>query len=33
MAIGWRLLRLLPIDELSRLSDDQIDRYVRRAAH
>jgi V/A-type H+-transporting ATPase subunit B len=28
MSIGWRLLALLPLEELSRLSDEQIERYV-----
>ena len=28
MAIGWRLLALLPREELSRLSDEQIARYI-----
>jgi len=28
MSIGWRLLALLPVEELSRLSDEQIERYV-----
>jgi len=29
MEIGWRLLRVLPEVELSRLSDAQIERYIR----
>jgi V/A-type H+-transporting ATPase subunit B len=29
MAIGWQLLRTLPISELHRLSDRQIDRYIK----
>lgn len=29
MDIGWDLLRALPISELSRLSDKQIDKYIR----
>jgi V/A-type H+-transporting ATPase subunit B len=28
MAIGWRLLRGLPANELSRLSSQQISRYI-----
>jgi V/A-type H+-transporting ATPase subunit B len=32
MDIGWRLLRVLPEAELSRLSDAQIDRYIREEA-
>ena len=28
MALGWTLLRALPRNELSRLSDEQIARYV-----
>jgi len=28
MAIGWRLLNILPVHELSRLSDEQIMRYL-----
>jgi vacuolar-type H+-ATPase subunit B/Vma2 len=32
MDIGWRLLRVLPEAELSRLSDAQIDRYIRKEA-
>ena len=31
MEIGWRLLRILPQAELSRLSDAQIERYMREA--
>jgi V/A-type H+-transporting ATPase subunit B len=31
MEIGWRLLRILPQAELSRLSDTQIERYMREA--
>lgn len=30
MAVGWRLLRLLPVSELTRLSDAQIDRHLER---
>jgi V/A-type H+-transporting ATPase subunit B len=33
MSIGWRLLSLLPTEELSRLSDEQIERYVKEAVH
>ena len=29
MAVGWDILKALPVSELSRLSDEQIDRYVR----
>jgi V/A-type H+-transporting ATPase subunit B len=29
MAIGWQLLRTLPISELHRLSDRQIDKYIK----
>ncbi len=28
MQAGWELLRALPVGELSRLSDDQIDKYL-----
>jgi V/A-type H+-transporting ATPase subunit B len=28
MEIGWRLLKVLPAVELSRLSDAQIERYI-----
>jgi V/A-type H+-transporting ATPase subunit B len=28
MAIGWQLLRILPANELARLSSEQIDRYI-----
>ena len=28
MAIGWQLLRGLPVVELTRLSQPQIDRYL-----
>lgn len=30
MEIGWRLLRLLPEVELSRLSEAQIERHIRK---
>ncbi len=30
MAVGWRLLRLLSVSELARLSDAQIDRHMER---
>ncbi len=30
MDVGWRLLRLLPEAELSRLSDEQIAQHIRR---
>jgi len=29
MAIGWQLLRTLPVQELHRLSDRQIDKYIK----
>lgn len=29
MAIGWALLKILPVTELTRLSDEQIQRYLR----
>lgn len=29
MAVGWSLLRTLPVSELARLSDEQIKRYLR----
>ncbi|MDH5324660.1 MAG: V-type ATP synthase subunit B [Gammaproteobacteria bacterium] len=29
MDLGWRLLQTIPITELTRLSDSQIDRYIR----
>ena len=30
MAIGWDILRLLPESELTRLSNEQISRYIKR---
>lgn len=29
MQVGWDLLKALPVSELSRLSDEQIDKYIR----
>ncbi len=31
MEVGWEILKALPVSELSRLSDAQIDKYVREA--
>ncbi len=31
MAVGWELLKALPVSELSRLSDEQVDRYIRQS--
>lgn len=33
MAIGWNLLLLLPTSELTRLSNEQIARYIERGSH
>jgi V/A-type H+-transporting ATPase subunit B len=33
MALGWRLLRLLPVEELTRLKQQHIERYLRGEAH
>jgi V/A-type H+/Na+-transporting ATPase subunit B len=33
LALGWELLRMLPVEELTRLKPAQVERYLREAGH